>query len=88
MDYWFLNDELSSIFLQPLIVTEGAVDMQQSHPAPDSPCVRSTTVSAHIVSIFHTAPCFSWLCSFSISCHQTVFPSLLLLCTRFLLSAL
>lgn len=45
MDDWVPNDELSSISLQPLIVTEGAVDLQPSRSAPGSSHMISTSSS-------------------------------------------
>lgn len=60
MDYWVLKDEPSSIFLQPLIASEGVADLEWSHLAPDSSYIMSKALqgSAHGVGIFLTVPHF------------------------------
>lgn len=60
MDYWVLKDEPSSIFLQPLIASEGVADLEWSHLAPDSSYIMSKPPqgSVHAVGIFLTVPHF------------------------------
>lgn len=56
MDGWVLNDELSTVSPQPLIVTEEAADTQRSHSAPSPSYIIRTPSSlpAHTVSTLCT----------------------------------
>lgn len=54
MDGWVLNDELSSISPQSLIVTEEAADLQRLHSAPDSSYIISTLNLALTLSAYFT----------------------------------